>query len=273
MLTRILFFLYRLCTSFKVLGLKNTLKSLILTRFYKKEMYIKINNKKFFFLPIIHHGSYSRFHSKQYIINDCRDKNHKIKYIVDAGANTGSQAIRFFHHYQYLEKIISIEPDPDNFSFLKKNLNSPKCININAALTSSLSDRVILKTNNYNLVKNSKPTNFSELYETQLSQSGNADYVSSITMNEIVKKNGLSSIDFFKCDLNGFEKEVFKKNLEWISCCKAFAFNNADLNDDIEIIVKTILNNGNFKIFNIDQMIILISKSTRWFAEKQYFKN
>jgi FkbM family methyltransferase len=271
---RILFFLYRFFQNINNLGLKNSIKSMILARFIKKELFLNLKGLNFYFLPIIHHGSYSRFQVEQYIINDDFDDKNKIEHIIDAGANTGSQAIRFFHYYQNLQKIICIEPDFANYKYLNKNLDNQKCINIHAALSSSINDKISLNYNNFEKKKNGKPTNKSELITTSIKNGDDIkNLIKIVTINSIIKQFHLDKIDFFKCDLNGFEKEIFKANTEWINICKSFAFNNADLNNDIEDIINIILKSNKFRIYNLDQMILLISKKTNWFAEKKFFKN
>ena len=148
---------------------------------------------------------------------------NKIENIIDAGANTGSQAVRFFHYYQNLRKIICIEPDFANYKYLNKNLDNQKCINIHAALSSSINDKISLNYNNFEKKKNGKPTNKSELITTSIKNDDDIkDLIKVVTINSVIKSFHLNKIDFFKCDLNGFEKEIFKANTEWINICKSF---------------------------------------------------
>ena len=272
-LIRISFFIYRFFTSIENLGFINSVKIFFLSRFKKKEMYLNLNRKKFYFIPIIHHGSYTRFTFPQYLISD--NTNDNIEYIIDGGANTGSQAIRFVNTYKNLKKMICVEPEKNNFDLLEKNLDHGNVKNIHAALDDYDNQKIFLTNTTEKSKIDGKPTNISELITTFKNndmENQNNTSVESISINTIIDKYSLPRIDFFKCDLNGFESEMFENNLDWIKKCRCVAFNNADLNDGIEKIVKKFFSVKKFKIYNIDQMLILIDHETNWSAEKKYIK-
>lgn len=272
-LIRISFFIYRFFISIENLGILNSFKIFFLSRINKKEMFLNLNEKKFYFVPIIHHGSYSRFTFPQYLILD--KPNDGIEYIIDGGANTGSQAIRFINTYKNLKKMVCIEPDKNNFNLLKKNLNYKNVENLHAALDDYDKQKIFITNMTEKSKINGKPTNISELITTSKNNNNenqNNAYVESISINTIVDKYSLPRIDFFKCDLNGFESNMFKNNLEWVKICRCVAFNNADLNNDIETIIKKFFLVKKFNVYNIDQMLILIDSQTKWSAVKKYIK-
>jgi FkbM family methyltransferase len=238
-------------------------------------MYLNFSNKKFYFRPIIDHGNYSRFTFPQYIIID--DSDNRIEYIIDGGANIGSQSLRFMKQYcSTLKKIICIEPHYDNFKFLEKNLSDPKALNLNCALASKDDQKIYVSNfNKKDIAVNGKPTNISELTKTSINQQefASSSFVNSITINTIIKNYNIPRIDFLKLDLNGFEEQIFKEDCSsWLYLCNSLAINNADLNNVSENIIKQFLNIKKTKIYNIDQMIILIDAKLNWTARKDYYK-
>lgn len=131
-------------------------------------------------------------------------KNESKKLIIDCGANIGCSAI-FFNKLFTNSNVISIESDKNNYSLLKKNCQNINYYNINSALASG----------NY-FYKNIK----------KLDNRGNTIVVSraktknrSITINEILSTYKQTEYDYFliKIDIEGNEKDLFSKNLQWVN--------------------------------------------------------
>jgi len=131
-------------------------------------------------------------------------KNENKKLIIDCGANIGCSAI-FFNKLFTNSNVISIESDNKNYSLLKKNCQNINYYNINSALASG----------KY-FYKNIK----------KLDNRGNTIAVSStktknrsITINEILSTYKQTEYDYFliKIDIEGNEKDLFSKNLQWVN--------------------------------------------------------
>jgi len=111
--------------------------------------------------------------------------------IIDAGANVGYASIYFACHFPQAE-IIAIEPEPSNFEMLKKNALPYKKIRpINAALWSRTES-----------VKIADPS--AEKWAFKCEAGGN---ILGVTMPELLNEH--ETVDLFKCDIEGAEKEVF----------------------------------------------------------------
>ncbi len=128
------------------------------------------------------------------------------KIIVDVGANIGLSAIYFARRFPEAT-IIALEPDPANFKMLEKNAERyPKIIPIHAALWNS--DGSI------------------EVYDSGRGSWGmrvkehapgpDTVRVPSITLNTLLDKHGISTVDLLKVDIEGAECEVLQDAHAWI---------------------------------------------------------
>jgi len=105
-------------------------------------------------------------------------------------------------------------------------------------------------------------------------QSNNLKKIKTISLNDIIKNEKLSKIDFIKLDINGYEDELFKKNTEWLKITNSIGFNNADINNTAYKIIEKYRNSvGNIKIYNIDQMIFLIKANLDWLPFKGFMSS
>lgn len=134
------------------------------------------------------------------------------KTIIDAGANIGLVSIYFANKYPKA-KIIAIEPEKSNFALLKRN-TSPysNVIPVQAALWH--------KNEEINLVDPGlgKWGFMTEAESTSEDPHGNACHrVQAITVDKIMSDYNLDTVDIFKVDVEGAEKEVFSDTSAWLS--------------------------------------------------------
>jgi|WetSurMetagenome_2_1015567.scaffolds.fasta_scaffold01106_2 FkbM family methyltransferase len=128
--------------------------------------------------------------------------------IIDAGANIGLAAIYFANKYPEAA-IIALEPEESNFRLLKKNTAPYKKITcIQCALWQ---DDCRL-----NLVN---PGGGECGFQTHCAD--NTDYkvcheVEGITVQKLMKDQGIGYMDILKIDIEGAEKEVFRDASGWI---------------------------------------------------------
>ena len=128
--------------------------------------------------------------------------------ILDLGAYVGYSAVYFKTRFPDAT-MICVEPSPENFDALKKNLAPYKdVILLNAAVWSKNTPLNIYQV-------------FDGYWGTRINEKENGN-VKSITINEIVNIYGLGQIDLLKMDIEGSEISVFSENTEWldlVSCC------------------------------------------------------
>lgn len=133
-----------------------------------------------------------------------------IKWIIDAGANIGLAAIFFSEKFPHA-KIISIEPDINNFELLKKNtLNYPNVHPVNAALWYQ---NELLDISN----KDEKSAGFM----IESAKESNENLIQSVTVSGLMEQFKINEISIIKLDIEGSEKEIFQYGSnQWLPHCK-----------------------------------------------------
>ena len=134
--------------------------------------------------------------------------------IVDAGANIGLASIYFANRWPDA-KIIAVEPDPENFEILRKNIKPYQ--NITAVFAA-----IWNKAEWLNLVD---PGEGSWAMQTKTGSDGR---VFGLTIPGIMRTRLLPRIDLLKMDIEGAEKEVFEHHEEWIDRIGSIAIETHD---------------------------------------------
>tara|TARA_B100001540_G_scaffold314765_1_gene340424 strand:- start:86 stop:910 length:825 start_codon:yes stop_codon:yes gene_type:complete len=140
------------------------------------------------------------------IKKDFENINKKLL-IVDCGSNIGCSTNFFIDTYED-SKVISIEPDIENYKILEKNVLSEKAVKINSAVSSEVYNYETV--NNFN--KNYDPRGI------EISKKNDQNLPKTKTINQILSNQ--DNIDLYpfiiKIDIEGYEKILFEKNLEWV---------------------------------------------------------
>ena len=155
------------------------------------------------------------FVHKEYDINF--GKHPKV--IIDGGANIGLFTIFMKNKYPQA-KIICIEPDPENFEVLKKNVGGyPDVYCENAGLWNK---EIMLSIHDkYDMGK-----------WGMVVEENEEGIVKAISINYLIKKYDLERIDILKLDIETSEKILFKDNYEnWLKRTKMMV---VELHDEIE---------------------------------------
>jgi len=139
------------------------------------------------------------------------------KVIIDAGGNIGLTAVYFAEKYPKA-KIITIEPEEDNFKILKKNTQHYSNITaINAALWDSEGEIELLDVglDNWGFMT---ATGGIDTKYTQITTSKTEmkHLVKAVTIEKILRDYNIDMIDILKIDIEGAEKEVFNGHSAWI---------------------------------------------------------
>jgi FkbM family methyltransferase len=132
-----------------------------------------------------------------------------VRVVVDCGANIGITSL-FLAAYYRNARIYSIEPDPDNFALLKRNVSQERRIlPICGAIVGFPRKQVYLTTD---------APGWGNSIGTSNSNKGVA--VKAYTIDEICQYNELTHIDLLKVDIEGAEKELFADGqfLERVGC-------------------------------------------------------
>tara|TARA_Y100001958_G_C21225689_1_gene551098 strand:+ start:1003 stop:1848 length:846 start_codon:yes stop_codon:yes gene_type:complete len=122
--------------------------------------------------------------------------------IIDCGSNIGSSSEYFKRCFVNVE-LVMIEPDKNNLEFSKKNTSINEKFLINKAISSE-----------EKLLKFSNTSNDNRAYKIE--NDGNVN-IESITIENIlnITKNEFKPF-LIKIDIEGFEKDLFMKNIQWM---------------------------------------------------------
>lgn len=247
-----------------------SLYSILLSRFLllniKKNKVIIFDKKKFkFFYQNIRNehdlNTYRQIFIKQeYSFNKNVNKKIINKYkslissnkkplIIDCGANIGAST-NYLNIIFPKSKIIAIEPDKKNTELFKKNKLSGNIYLYEKALSSEKIFYDIQRPKNYDW----RSSTIKKINKNYINENTNI----SITVKEIFEKFNVNEFTPFliKIDIEGHEKELFKKNIEWV---KEFNFLIIELHD-------WLIPNKNISL-NFNEVISLIDNETFTFGE------
>jgi FkbM family methyltransferase len=208
-LVRVTGWINRLFNSVERLGISNTIKIFFYARLYDGELKIVLpNSLPFTFRGKVNIGVISHFYNEVYFIEDSSE--HRIKTILDGGANIGDETARFLFHYPDAE-ILAVEAAETNFDLLQRNFSKIESVKlVKGGLWS-------IKTN-LKLLTGTSAESFS-VVETD----DNSDSIPAWTILELIQKMQWDKIDILKLDIEGFEYELFTRNFdEWIDKVNSF---------------------------------------------------
>ena len=171
---------------------------------YKFPIYIRNNTSDVFV-----------YHS----IIDCEEydfiPSQEPKVIIDAGANNGCVAIYFTKKFPNA-KVISIEPEENNFNLLKQNTkNYPNIIALQAALWNKVGEIELLDIgyDNWGFMTGDG-SNYDTITTPQIQKKHT---VKTVTIDSLLNDYNLGVIDILKMDIEGAEKEVLHNHSSWIN--------------------------------------------------------
>jgi FkbM family methyltransferase len=176
------------------------------------------------------------------------------KVIIDAGANIGCTSVLFSNHFPKAT-IIAIEPCPENFKVLEKNIE--------------LGDtKVNFKTYPYALSQKA-----GTLFSLERAHEEPADWgiqtaedlkgsIEGITLDEIIKENQLDFISLLKIDIEGAERFLFEMGSD-LSFLKITQLIAIEIHDEYNIrsTILDVLREHDFIVFDTSETTIGIHKS------------
>ncbi|MDP1843158.1 MAG: FkbM family methyltransferase [Sediminibacterium sp.] len=126
------------------------------------------------------------------------------KNIVDAGANIGLASVYFAHRYKQ-SRVIAVEPSPDNFQVLLKNIADYKQVK---ALQMGIWNKDV-----HLFITN--PTGASSSFMVAETTADNQEAIPAISIETIMRNEQWDHIDLLKIDIEGSEKELFEANYQF----------------------------------------------------------
>ena len=178
-------------------------KNVFIYNFKKKKLFSQRVRNFYDINTVFQIFGYQEYNLNSLKIFNSKTLNNKKNLILDCGANIGSSS-RYFSDSYKNSFIISIEPDKNNFSILTKNIDKKNTLAVNSAVASSnylykVDKNIDPRSHKINIVKKNTKSH------------------KTVTINQILKKNRLHKPFIVKIDIEGFEKDLFKKNIEWMN--------------------------------------------------------
>jgi FkbM family methyltransferase len=137
-------------------------------------------------------------------IYDTMLAENKTPLIIDAGANIGASVIWFYDQFPK-SHLIAFEPEENNFNILKKNT---------AMLGIECKQVAIGSINSHACISN---INLSENWAFQTNYDSKGP-IQVMSVQSIIEESPVKNLQPFiiKIDIEGFENDLFSKNIEWI---------------------------------------------------------
>lgn len=196
------------------------------------------------------------------------------KFVIDAGANIGYTAVLFANWWPDC-KIISIEPDKENYELTVQNTTYYKNITVlNGGLWNKEIPLKIEAGQEDGFVVKEVSGDKTAIHSDNLTHG--------ISIEQLIKKYKISQIDFLKMNIEGSEKEVFSENFEsWLPLTKAMLIELHDgKNAGCSKAVFTTINQYDFAVTETAPYGILFAKESvyrawyaKWYKEEIYEPN
>ena len=138
--------------------------------------------------------------------------------VVDVGAHIGLYSLIAAKRVGTSGKVIAIEPDPENFKILKKNILLNQLTNVEAVECAVYSTREKLKLFLPELEQGR--TIFNTVMQDRARTSNNFLEVEANTLDNILIENNVQRVNYLKIDVEGAELEVLKGAVNTLSSNK-----------------------------------------------------
>jgi FkbM family methyltransferase len=126
----------------------------------------------------------------------------KLPIIIDAGANIGASTIWFARQYPQA-RIAAVEPDPGNLAMLKRNIGPySNCSIVDAAIGAEPGFASL--------------SNSGEQLAWSVQTTRSSAGVPVVTVDDAFKSSGGDEPFIVKIDIEGFERDLFASNLDWL---------------------------------------------------------
>ena len=239
--------------------LKQFLLSLNSFKFFLYVVYlfinkIKIRFKNSYYLHYVHNYIFINFHPTKNVLNFFQahidftkkfipKKNHVI---LDVGAGLGSEMLIFSKQVRVKGKVICLEPDPRLFKVLQYVVEVNKLENV------ILYKKAFYNKDKFKLKFNLKPIHNWMANSLDFVKNEKKYFVSTITIDRIIKDHKLRVINFAKFNIEGAEKYLISGNKKFLKITKNIVVSCHDFLNKKEYqtyhTVKKILKNHSFKI-------------------------
>ena len=181
-------------------------------------------------------------------------KRSGIKLVIDAGANVGYTSL-FLHHYFPDAFFVVIEPDEKNFEQVTKNFLMNKLTHTKMHLAGLWSADRYLKIN-----RDAFEGKEWGYYVTETDHPGS---LKGISLSTLLAQTEFSVIDILKIDIEGGEKEIFRKEEIISPVLQKTRFIAIEIHDHLadRLHIISLLEKNNFSWFDHEELTIASNRS------------
>ena len=185
------------------------IKSVFIYDKYKKNIFMQKIEGHGDYITILEIFFHNDYDLKKYSFWKKINRNklkRKVPLIIDCGANIGCSSLFFYKNHPE-SFIVAIEPEDRNFKLLQQNTKVIKNKNlINSAVSCK---------EHYFSIKKSIDHRGHQIFKKN---SKKIKSNKTIVINKVLEQYSEKNFDYFliKIDIEGYEKELFEKNIEWI---------------------------------------------------------
>jgi FkbM family methyltransferase len=154
------------------------------------------------------------FFEEQYapVISLCNLNQIKVTHILDLGANVGFTSIYFARHFSDAQ-IFAVEPDLNNFKYLKKNSQNLRQIYCKKAAVWA-----------YRTKLNPTFEEQSDWGKTFIEDEAlKPESIDALSITDLLSEFDITALDILKIDIEGAEKQIFENNLAFLKIVKVIA--------------------------------------------------
>jgi FkbM family methyltransferase len=145
-----------------------------------------------------------------------------VKLIVDCGANVGYSSAFLLTQFPS-SHVIAVEPDPDNFNILSKNLEpyNNRAVAVRAGVWSN--------SHPLKVVRSAYRDGREWSVQVRPTKAGEEPDLVAVSVPSLLESSGFDRISLLKVDIEGAEVVVFGSDVEWLDLVDAIAI---ELHDD-----------------------------------------
>ena len=174
-----------------------------------------------------------------------------VRTILDIGSNIGVAALRLSRAFPQA-RIYAVEPDPDNFRLLARNVAA------NAVPAELLATGVWHRPARLYFDRSFRDGQAWSVALTEVPTGNPVEYVDAISLNDVVARYGLTSIDLLKIDIEGGERYIFneaREGLEFLAITRVVAI---EIHDEYQIQdrIRAILQEAGFDISQSGEYLV-----------------
>src|SRR5262245_60653570 len=154
---------------------------------------------------------------------ECLDDLREVGLVIDCGANVGYSSAYFLSHHPK-SRIIAVEPDPENFAMLRRNLApyGTRVTLIHAGVWSHTTRLALSECRYRDGLEWSR--------QVRVFEPGDMEAIEGVDIGTLLKFSGQNRISLLKVDVEGVEKVIFSANYQsWLGRVDAIAI---ELHDD-----------------------------------------